>query len=181
MDAQPEITGPIKLTRSALAERWIPATLAIVATLMAVFQVIASAQGDDEIKGASEIGSNWAFFQAKSTKEHMVTVARDQLKVLAAALPAGAAEAAKLIAKYDQQILQYEAEKEQIKKKTDAMQAANTKLGEKGDRYDVSAAIFSVALAFLALSQLRGSGRLFLVSAGLSAIATAFGLWGVLL
>lgn len=181
MDAQPEITGPIKLSRSALVERWIPATLAIVATLMAVFQVISSAQGDDEIKGASEIGSNWAYFQAKSTKEHMITVARDQLKVLAAAMPRGAEEANGLIAKYDKQIVEYEKEKDQIKKKTDAMQAVNTKLGEKGDRYDVSSAIFSVALAFLALSQLRGSGRLFLVSVGLSAIATGFGLWGVLL
>ncbi len=180
MDA-PEITGPIKLTRSSLVERWIPATLAIVATLMAVFQVIASAQGDDEIKGASEIGSNWAYFQAKSTKEHMIHVARDQLEVMAAAMPGGAKEAQALIGKYNKQIAQYEAEKDDIKRKTDAMQAVNTKLGEKGDRYDVSSAIFSVALAFLALAQLRGSGRMFLVSVSLSALATGFGIWGVLL
>ena len=181
MDEQPDITGPIKLSRSALVERWVPATLAIVATLMAIFQVVASAQGDDEIKGASEIGSNWAFYQAKSTKEHVFRVARDQLQVMAVGMPNGAKEASALIAKYDQQITQYEQDKDRIKKETDAMRAVNEKLGAKGDRYDVSSAIFSVALAFLALAQLRGSGRLFMVSVSLSAIATGFGVWGVLL
>jgi hypothetical protein len=167
--------------KDPLTGRLIPLTLAVMATLIGLFQVIADKQGADEIKGVSEVGSKWGHFQAKSTKHHMFTVARDQLRVMEVAMPAGATKAREIIADYDRQILKYEAEKQQIERDTRVLEAENELLGRKGDKYDLCNGVFSIALAFLAMAALRGSRGMFLTSVALGAIGAVFGFWGVLL
>jgi hypothetical protein len=165
----------------ALKGRAIPVTLAIVATTMAIYKLVDDEIGKVEFKSLQEASNKWAFYQAKSTKEQLYRVAKDQLTVLAAGgTEAQMAQAQKLGAEYESAVKRYEEEKKDIEKEARGHLAAHEHAEHRGDKLKLSDGVFSISLAFLAMAAIRSSRPLFLVSAGLAAAAAALGLWGIL-
>ena len=132
--------------------------VAILATLMALFNVkdgnIVQAMAQAQARSVNA----WAYFQAKSTKQSLAETMLDQLtfeRELESPLTQEAATLLdKKIAFYREKVARYESEKEEIKKQAEAYEAEYDRLNIHDDQFDIADAGISVALAVLGIAAL---------------------------
>lgn len=162
----------------------IAALVAVLATFMAlsnikdgnIVQAMAQAQ-------AASI-DQWAYYQSKSTKQHMaenmveqLTIQRDTYANLSAQTKALFDQK---IAAYTAEAHRYEAEKEDIKKEAEGHQQDYDKLNIHDDQFDMSEAALSIAIALLGISALTRKKWLVVFAIVFGAFGTLLGLAGFL-
>jgi hypothetical protein len=156
--------------------------VAVTATFTALCNVkdgnVVQAMAQDQAGAVDQ----WAYYQAKGTKENIAEAALDQM-VLDGDLRADLSTAARthlnaLIADYRTRIKTYEQEKQQIKAKAEELQRDYDRLNIHDDQFDLAEALMSVAIALFGITALTRK-RLLLVFAGaLAALGMLFGLSG---
>lgn len=136
----------------------VAALVALSATFMALCNVkdgnIVQAMAQAQATGVDQ----WAFFQAKSTKQSLAEVAADQLAVQRDATPNLPAEARALydrkIAEYLAKAKQYEADKTKIKEDAEGAAKEYDRLNIHDDQFDMAEASLSVAIALFGVTAL---------------------------
>jgi hypothetical protein len=129
--------------------------VALLATFMALCNIkdgnIVQAMSQEQAKSVDQ----WAYYQAKGTKQNLAESVLDQLQLRKAE---GAGAAAPLVDKeiavYTQQVKKYEKEKAEIKRAAEGAQAEYDRLNVHDDQFDMSEAAISISIALLGVSAL---------------------------
>ena len=159
----------------------VAATVAIVATFMAVCNVkagnVVQAMGKTQV----DIVDSWSFFQAKSTKQSLAEAAVDLLTLqrdTAVLTPEQGATLDKRLASYREKVTRYDGEKNELKKKVEDLEKDYERLNVKDDQFDISESLLSVAIALLGITALTQKRKLLFVAMGFAGFGLVVGLAG---
>jgi DNA repair ATPase RecN len=152
------LTEAIEKARESRFNTVIAALVAVTATLMALNNVkdgnIVQAMQQAQASSVDE----WAYYQAKGTKQNFAVAAREQLEIMrdttATPTPELRALFDKRIAQYVAQEKKYETEKDDIKRKAEGFQKQYDELNRHDDQFDAAEALMSVAIALFGVTAL---------------------------
>ena len=124
----------------------------------------------------------WAYYQSKSTKQHIAETTADQLTVQRDIAVNPTPEARKLldakILEYQNESQKYDKEKAEIKQTADGLTHQYDALNVHDDQFDMSEACFSVGIALMGVTALTQKRWLLGVASGFAAFGILFGLAG---
>jgi len=178
-----KITEAVEKAHDSRLNTVIAACVAMAATFMALNNVkdgnIVQAMQQAQASSVDE----WAYYQAKGTKQNFAIAAREQLEIMRDATPNPTPELRvmfdKGIAKYDAQDKKYEAEKEDIKRKAEGFQKQYDELNRHDDQFDMSEALMSVAIALFGVTALTRKRWLLIVGILFAGTGEILGLAGL--
>ncbi|MGO9065282.1 MAG: DUF4337 domain-containing protein [Myxococcaceae bacterium] len=147
--------------------------VAVTATVMALTNIVGGEGVQEMNLTASEVNNTWAYFQAKSTKQHLAETSLNLLEAQGELAPQGAAILQPRLERYRAEVQRYEKEKTEIQEKAEALEAHRATLQARAGRFHMAEAAFSLSLALFGLTAL--TQRRWLLSLGL-----VFGLAGLL-
>jgi DNA repair ATPase RecN len=179
-----KISDAIDKARESRLNTVIAALVAATATLMALNNVkdgnIVQNMQQAQANGVDE----WAYYQAKGTKENLAISAREQVELLRDATPNATPELRamfdKRIGEYKQQAQKYEAEKEAIRRQAEEYKKQYDELNRHDDQFDAAEALMSVAIAMLGVTALTRKRWLLIVGIVFAGIGELLGLAGFL-
>jgi len=156
--------------------------VAVVATFMALCNVkdgnVVQAMQQAQARSIDQ----WAFYQSKSTKQHIAENSADMLKVQLEMNPALKADVrARVSAKILSQetaAKKYEKEKEQIKSEAEKAGKDNDAMNLHDDQFDLAEACLSVAVALAGITALTKKRWLFGVAGVFACLGILYGLAG---
>jgi DNA repair ATPase RecN len=156
--------------------------VAITATFMALCNVkdgnIVQAMTQAQTQSVDE----WAYYQAKSTKQFIAESFVDQLNIQYETLPGMTPEArAHLktkIATYTEQAKKYETEKKELAAKAEGLQKEYDRLNVHDDQFDMAEAGLSIAIALYGITALTRKRWLLAFAGLLTACGCILGLAG---
>jgi Domain of unknown function (DUF4337) len=152
--------------------------VAITATVMALTNILGGEGVQEMNLTASEVNNSWAYFQAKSTKQHLAENSREMLEAQGDLAPSTASVLKPRLDRYKAEITRYDAEKSAIQKQAETLETRRALLQARAGRFGIAEAAFSLSLALFGLTALTqrkwllGLGIVF-ATAGLLAAATA--------
>jgi uncharacterized protein DUF4337 len=159
----------------------VAASVAVVATFMAVCNVkagnVVQAMGKTQI----EVVDTWSFFQAKSTKQSLAEAAIDQLTIQRETSHLPPEESAKLdkrLEQYREKVARYDTEKNDLKTKVEGLEKEYERLNVKDDQFDISESLLSVGIALLGITALTQKRRLLFVAMAFAGFGLLVGLAG---
>jgi DNA repair exonuclease SbcCD ATPase subunit len=162
-----KIGEALEKARESRLNTVIAALVAATATLMALNNVRDGNIVQDMQKAQAKSVDEWAYYQAKGTKENFAAAAREQVELMRDATPNATPELrAKFdenIAKYAAQEKKYGAEKEDIKRQAEGYEKLYEELNRHDDQFDMSEALMSVAIALLGVTALTRKRWLLIV------------------
>jgi DNA repair ATPase RecN len=179
-----KISDALDKARESRLNTVIAALVALTATLMALNNVkdgnIVQAMQQAQASGVDE----WAYYQAKGTKQNFAVAAREQLEIMrdATANPTPELRAMfeRRIAEYVAQEKKYEAEKEDIRRKAEGFQKQYDELNRHDDQFDAAEALMSVAIALFGVTALTRKRWLLIVGILFAGTGEVLGLAGFL-
>lgn len=183
-DIDEKIGEALEKARESRLNTVIAALVAATATLMALNNVkdgnIVQNMQQAQANGVDE----WAYYQAKGTKQNLATAAREQVELLRDATPNATPELRamfdKRIAGYTQQEQKYEAEKEDIKRQAEEYKKQYDEFNRHDDQFDAAEALMSVAIAMFGVTALTRKRWLLIVGIVFAGIGEILGLAGFL-
>jgi hypothetical protein len=157
--------------------------VALTATFMALCNIkdgnITQAMAQQQMRAVDQ----WAYYQAKSTKQHMAEQIRDQLvlqrDLTGATMPAEArATLEKKIGDYAEEAKKYDVEKADIQAKADGCEKEYDRLNIHDDQFDMAEASISVGIALFGVTALTQKRWLLAVGGVVAAFGVLLGLGG---
>ncbi|MBK5277207.1 MAG: DUF4337 domain-containing protein [Desulfuromonadales bacterium] len=137
---------------------WLALSTAIMAVLAALTTLYMGKFSSRAIMAQGQESDNWAFYQAKSIKQHTFEVNKKALELQfhsqKALPPEVAAEYEKTLVKYGDDIKRYEGEKKEIKDKAEAIAAGKLKAQEMGGNFGYALIFLQIALMLSSLASL---------------------------
>jgi DNA repair exonuclease SbcCD ATPase subunit len=152
--------------------------VAISATVMALTNIVGGEVVQEMNLTASEVNNAWAYFQAKSTKEHLAENSMQLLEAQGDLTPSAASVLKPKLDRYRSDVARYEKEKTTIQKQAEALEGRRSLLEARAGRFGIAEAAFSLSLALFGLTALTqkkwllGLGLVF-ATAGLLASTSA--------
>lgn len=156
--------------------------VAILATFLAICNVKDGNVAQAMAKAQAESVDQWAYYQAKGTKQNIAEVAAQQLEVTRDTQPALTPEARKSyddkVAYFRAEAARYDKEKKDIKAKAEGLDAHYETLNNKDDQFDMSEALISVGIALFGVTALTKKRSLFVVASVFGVLGLALGVSG---
>jgi hypothetical protein len=122
-------------------------TIAVLAVALSLVTTVGDNAKSDALLAATRAANNWAFYQAKSIKEHSFDTDREILEAeIADSGSARSGKRAALAARYGGEVGRYQREKDDIKKKAEELEAEVIANGEVNDRCDLGALLLQVGI-----------------------------------
>ena len=160
----------------------IAALVAVTATLMALNNVKDGNIVQNMQQAQAHSVDEWAYYQAKGTKQNLAISSREQVELLREVTPDASPEVRaafdKRIAEYTAQEKKYEHEKEEIQRQATGFQKQYDALNVHDDQFDMAEALLSVAIALFGVTALTRKRWLLVVAIGFAGTGTLFGLAG---
>lgn len=152
--------------------------VAVTATFLALCSIKASNIVQNMSKDQSASVNMWAYFQAKSTKQNLTENAIELLKIQKglAEKPVVKKNIDEQIRVYEEKVLRYEKEKEEIKMQAESHEKNYERLNVFDDQFDMTEAILSISIALFGLSALTKKRSLFYFAISLSLLGFILGL-----
>jgi len=162
--------------------------VAMLVAVSATFAAVCNIKDGNVVQSMAQAQANsidtWAYFQAKSTKQHLVEMSLDLLSLQLEVAPHLSAESRqKLDAKaeqYRREIDRYEKEKTEIQAKAQGFQQEYDRLNVRDDQFDMAEATLSLGIALYGITVLTRKKSLLVVAIVFTAIGTVLGLAGFL-
>ncbi|HEY2407273.1 MAG TPA: DUF4337 domain-containing protein [Polyangiaceae bacterium] len=124
----------------------------------------------------------WAYYQSKSTKQHLAETTADQLSIQREIAVNPTPEARKLlddkVAQYLSEAKKYDRDKTEIKKQADGFTQKYDSLNNRDDQFDMSEACLSVGIALMGVTALTQKRWLLAVAAAFAGFGVVFGFAG---
>lgn len=154
--------------------RRVALTIAVMAVLLSVIDVHGDNAKGDGLLAATKASSQWAYYQAKSIKEHAFELQRDTVLAMAATTldPTRGAE---LRERWDAQLKRYATEKQEIKQQAEAHEAAVELNGRIDDRCDLAGLLEQIAIVMASVAILVKWRAFYVVSVLLGGAGAAVG------
>jgi primase-polymerase (primpol)-like protein len=179
-DLSDNLSEAVEKARESRLNAAVAACVAVVATFMALCNVkdgnIVQAMAQAQTQAVDE----WAYYQAKSTKENLAESMADQLALQRdlTSIPEARAKLEKKVTDYKSKASRYSVEKQEIKKKAEAHEKTYDDLNLHDDQFDISEACLSIAIALLGVTALTQKRWLFGLSLGFAGFGVLLGLAG---
>jgi hypothetical protein len=165
---------------------WLNTAAAITVAIAATFMALCNVKDDNVVQAMAAAQASgideWAYFQAKSTKQNMAESTADQLTIqrdLAIGMNADQqALIARKIDEYTAKAKRYDQEKAEIKAKAEGFAKEYDRLNRRDDQFDMAEASLSVAIALIGVSVLTKKKWLFGFAVGVAALGLVFGVAG---
>jgi hypothetical protein len=154
--------------------------VAITATVMALTNIVRGEGVQEMNLTASEVNNAWAYFQAKSTKQHLAENSRQLLEAEGDMNPAAASALKPRLERYRADVERYDGEKTVIQRQAEALEIRRNHLQARAGRFGIGEAAFSLSLALFGLTALTqkrwllGLGIVFATAGLLAASSAAF-------
>jgi hypothetical protein len=145
-------------------EKMVAISIAIIAVLLSYVSMKGDNAKTDAIIATNEASNQWAFFQAKSLKEHMAEMESDLLS----SLP-NAGDTSKKREELAIKAAEYKADKDKIKKDAEGHQADAKVGGEMNDRCDLAGLFLQISIVIASVAILARQKLLWFASLGLAA------------
>jgi len=145
--------------------------VALTATLMALGNIKDGNIVQSMQQAQARAVDTWAYYQSKSTKEHLAENELSQIEVQSLVVPANGAAKARLDALragVQGEIRRYEAEKDSVRQAAQGQEREYDRLNFHDDQFDLAEACFSVALALYGISALTRKRWLFVMAFALT-------------
>jgi hypothetical protein len=183
-DIDEKISEAIERSHDSRLNAAVAAFVALGATFMALCNVkdgnIVQAMAQAQANGVDE----WAYYQAKGTKQNLATASREQIELLRDSTPSTTSEVRALfdkrIAEYAAQEKKYETEKEDIKRQAEGFKKQYDDLNVHDDQFDMAEALLSVSIALFGVTALTRKRWLLGVALVFEAFGTTLGVAGFL-
>ena len=137
---------------------WLALSTAIMAVLAALTTLYMGKFSSRAIMSQGLESNQWAFYQAKSIKQHTFEMSKKSLELQyhsQKGLPSEvAADYEKTLAKYGEEIKRYDTEKKDIKTKADAISVGKLKAQEMGGNFAYALIFLQIALMLASISSL---------------------------
>jgi uncharacterized protein DUF4337 len=179
-----KISEAVEKARESRLNTAIAALVAVTATLMALNNVKDGNIVQNMQQAQAHSVDEWAYYQAKGTKENFATAAREQLEIMREATPNPTPELLakfdKGIARYADQEKKYAAEKEDIKNKAEGYEKQYDEFNRHDDQFDAAEALMSVAIAMFGVTALTRIRWLLIVGIVFAGVGEILGIAGFL-
>ena len=137
---------------------WLALSTAIMAVLAALTTLYMGKFSSRAIMAQGQESDQWAFYQAKSIKQHTFEMSKHALNLQYRSqkgLPADvAADFEKTLAKYGDEIKRYDGEKKEIKDKAEGIAKTKFKAQEMGGNFAYALIFLQIALMLSSLASL---------------------------
>ncbi len=144
--------------------RKVPAiTAAVLAVLAAIGSLMSGHAANEAILAQARATDQWAFYQAKGTKEHVVEVGAEVLEALTGG-GAGTDRAGKAAERLRSETARYAGEKEEIRREAERIEEESRHEYRKHIRFALGISIFQVGIVLASISLLVRYRWLFLAS-----------------
>ena len=148
--------------------KYVSLTVVIVAVVAAVAAQWSGKYGGQVQMSQVKASDQWAFYQAKSLKQHVDEVALAELTRTGE--PTNP-DIAKEVQKLRADLTRYDQEKADIKAKAEALEKTRDEAGRRGGKMGLAVMIFSVAIATASLCTVTKKKPLWFISMIFSAVA----------
>lgn len=128
--------------------------VAISATVMALTNIVGGDVRQELNLTASEVNNAWAYFQAKSTKQHLAENSLELLEAQGDLNPSSVSVLKPRLDRYRADVQRYGQEKTTIQKQAESLEGRRRLLQARGDRFGIAEAAFSLSLALFGLTAL---------------------------
>ncbi|MFZ6648176.1 DUF4337 domain-containing protein [Undibacterium sp. TJN25] len=151
--------------------------VAITVAILATFMGICKVKDDNIVQSMQQAQANkldhWAFYQARNIREEVAKSTLLQLRLAAAARPAGEQNGyAQAISEYEKLATDQEKKKDELKALADQDQKDYDAANFRDDQFDLSDALIAIAISLLAVTALTHQRWLYV----LALIPTGFGI-----
>ncbi len=151
--------------------------VAITVAILATFMGICKVKDDNIVQSMQQAQANkldhWAFYQARNIREEVAKSTLLQLRLAAAARPAGEQNGyAQAISEYEKLAADQEKKKDELKAQADQDQKDYDAANFRDDQFDLSDALIAIAISLLAVTALTHQRWLYV----LALIPTGFGI-----
>lgn len=181
-----------EVVESALEEKdgakgWLNTTSALTVAVVATFLALCNVKDDNIVQAMSQAQAQqvdeWAYYQAKSTKQSIAEATVDELKMQKELMGASASADAvgvldRRIADYEAKARKYESEKAEIKQRAESLGQEYDRLNVRDDQFDMSEALLSIAIAVIGVAVLTGNKKLFYFAAVVAGFGVLLGIAG---
>ncbi len=161
-------------TRSAI-------TASVLAVLAALGSLLSGHSANEAILKQAEASDKWSYYQAKSTKSHIfegnrlvvMAIANEQAK-------SSSPNVVKALKDFDDKIVKYNQEKDDIQKEAQATQNVSVKEFDQHQKYSFGVACFQIGIVLASVAILVTGSWLYFGSIGAGVIGIIFLIYGVL-
>ena len=162
--------------------------IALLVAVSATFMAICNVKDGNIVQGMEEAQARsidqWAYYQAKGTKQNLAEQMVDQLEIARALGSSISSESRALfdakIKDYRQRSERYESEKAQIRKAAQDSTKEYRRLNFRDDQFDAAEACLSISIALFGVTALTQKRWLLGLGIGLAALGFVLGLSGFL-
>lgn len=162
--------------------------IALLVAVSATFMALCNVKDGNIVQSMEEAQARsidqWAYYQAKGTKQNLAEQMVDQLalerELLRDATPTALALVNAKIKDYQSKSKRYEAEKNQIRKNAENSAKQYDRLNFHDDQFDAAEACLSIAIALFGVTALTQKRWLLAVGIGFASFGLALGLSGFL-
>jgi hypothetical protein len=181
-----EIADRSQETIEAAEKSKLNSAVAVLVALSATFVALCNVKDGNVVQAMAQAQAGavdqWAYYQSKSTKQHIAETTADQLTVQRDIAVNPSPEARKLldskILQYTNEAAKYERDKADIKQQADGLSHQYDALNVHDDQFDMSEACASVGIALMGVTALTQKRWLLGVASGFAAFGLVFGLAG---
>jgi Domain of unknown function (DUF4337) len=126
-------------------------TVSILAMMVALVTLLGHRASTEELLLQTKATDQWAFFQAKSIRQHEMQSTADLLSVLT---PADKEKAEAMREQYAIEVERYDREKDEASEKATELEKEKERAGRREDRFDAGEVMLEIALIISALTLL---------------------------
>jgi len=183
-----DIADQVQASVEKGSESKLNSRIAVAVALCATFMALCNVKDGNVVQAMQQVQTQavdqWAFYQAKSTKQHIAENTAELLRIQLATTPGLRPETeatlSSKVAEYEAQAKKYEKEKGEIQALAKAQEKAYQDLNVFDDQFDMAEACLSVAIAMFGITALTQKTRLFSFAALFAGFGMTFGLSGFL-
>ena len=148
--------------------------IALIVAITATFMAICNVKDGNIVQSMSQSQANsldaWSYYQAKSTKEAIVLNTLDLIKMQ------HNPDSVKLFERYNNEIIKYSKEKEDILKQAKGFQKEYNDINLFDDQFDMTEALLTISIAMFGITSLTQNKKLFIFSTIVSISGIVLGL-----
>jgi hypothetical protein len=149
--------------------KYVSLTVVLVAVVAAIAAQWGAKYGSRSQMSQAQASDQWAFYQAKSIKQHLDEVSLAQLSRLG---PAKDPDLSHTIETLQTNLKRYDEEKSNIRAKAEALEKTRDDASMRGGKMGLATTLFAVAIANASLCMMTKKKPLWFVAIIMSAIAT---------
>ena len=139
------------------SDRKVGLLISMIAVVLAIVAALGNKADNDEIINRVNASNTWAYYQAKKIRGTQTELSRD----LVSLIPASTPNAAKLLQKYEENLVRYQSEQNEISEKAKSYEKEAEHSEHKGNWFDIAEVLLQISLVMCSVTILTRQSLFF--------------------